>query len=394
MHITGIYYGKSRQNSNIPEVDNSHRIDDDIPCCWTDPDNPKMPGLSFLFKKRFHPSRLDNQKRIFIAEEKQAEKNEREVESAKEVMKEKEMQHYEQCGSMDFRDPRTSALKFMYATPMAKDDEKDGKNTKKMASVMDYESKIDHKTGDDEMVRAFRAKIVQTKLKSLSESLVQQKTVGEEGAQYEVEVPANQSEHTESRSSKRKAAPAVSALEKEVGKRRTELTHDQMQERFAVLKNAPMEGGYAKGMAVKHKPFNELLRNVHCARCGEWGHMSGERECPLRDYNPLDYARQQREDPMRKMMDAPVPASSSSAAHPSCAADRHSRSGQSHTDSSTRGSARDSNTSSGVQGHRSSSRYVDEAGESDPEAEFLASLTRREKMLLLRKLQVSGRFEL
>jgi CBF1 interacting corepressor len=335
-----------------------------------------MPGLSFLFKKRFHPSRLDNQKRIFIAEEKQAEKNEREVESAKEVMKEKEMQHYEQCGSMDFRDPRTSALKFMYATPMAKDDDKDGKNTKRMASVMDYESKIDNKTGDDEMVRAFRAKIVQTKLKSLSESLVQQRTASEEGTEYEVEIPAQQFDQADSRNAKRKAAPAVSALEKEVGKCRTELTHDQMQERFAVLKNAPMEGGYAKGMAVKHKPFNELLRNVHCARCGEWGHMSGERECPLRDYNPNDYARQQREDPMRKMMDAPGPSSSSSAA--ATASSRHPHSGHSSAAGSSHG-----------QRMQSSSKYVDETGDSDPEAEFLASLTRREKMLLLRKLQVS-----
>jgi CBF1 interacting corepressor len=350
-----------------------------------------MPGLGFLFKKRFHPSRLDNQKRIFIAEEKQAEKNEREVESAKEVMKEKEMQHYEQCGSMDFRDPRTSALKFMYATPMTKEDDKDGKNTKRMASVMDYESKIDHKTGDDEMVRAFRAKIVQTKLKSLSDTLAQQKTAGEQDMEYDVEVPAQHTEQIDNHhGGKRKAAPAVSALEKEVGKRRTELTHDQMQERFAVLKNAPMEGGYAKGMAVKHKPFNELLRNVHCARCGEWGHMSGERECPLRDYNPNDYARQQREDPMRKMMDAPGSASSSSSAAVAVSSGVHATAGSrpshgGHNSSAGGGSAGDrARTSSSA----SSTRYVDEAGESDPEAEFLASLTRREKMLLLRKLQV------
>jgi hypothetical protein len=236
---------------------------------------------------------------------------------------------------------------------------------------MDYESKIDNKTGDDEMVRAFRAKIVQTKLKSLSESLVQQRTAGEEGTEYEVEIPAQQFDQGDSRNAKRKAAPAVSALEKEVGKRRTELTHDQMQERFAVLKNAPMEGGYAKGMAVKHKPFNELLRNVHCARCGEWGHMSGERECPLRDYNPNDYARQRREDPMRKMMDAPGPSSST-------AGSRHPHGGHSSAAGSSQGQRVQS----------SSSKYVDEAGDSDPEAEFLASLTRREKMLLLRKLQV------
>lgn len=156
-----------------------------------------------------------------------------------------------------------------------------------------------------------------------------------------------------------------SALEKEVGGRRNkaELTHDQQQERFACLRNAPMEGGYAKGIAVKHQPFNEVIRNVQCARCGEWGHRSGDRECPLKDYNPLDYARQQREDPMRRTLgdasEAPKPSSSSQ---------------------SIRASSSDA--------MRRSTLFVDENGESDPEAEFLASLTRREKMLLLKKLQV------
>ena len=31
------------------------------------------------------------------------------------------------------------------------------------------------------------------------------------------------------------------------------------------------------------------------------GHKSGERECLLKDYNPHDFARQQREDPLTYM---------------------------------------------------------------------------------------------
>jgi CBF1 interacting corepressor len=147
------------------------------------------------------------------------------------------------------------------------------------------------------------------------------------------------------------------------------VTHEQMVERFAVLKNAPMEGGYAKGMVVKHKPFCEQLRNVHCIRCGQWGHMSGERECPLRDYNPNDYERQQREDPMRRMLDGPSAGAGGAYAGPG------------------RNSSSSANGGAGISRQRCT--FVDEAGDSDPEAEFLSTLTRREKKLLLRKLQVS-----
>ena len=31
------------------------------------------------------------------------------------------------------------------------------------------------------------------------------------------------------------------------------------------------------------------------------GHQSGDRECPMRDFNPHDWARQKREDPLTFM---------------------------------------------------------------------------------------------
>ena len=45
-------------------------------------------------------------------------------------------------------------------------------------------------------------------------------------------------------------------------------------------------------------------------------------------------------------------------------------------------------SSSGPKVYRTSSQFVDENGESDPEAEFLSTLTRREKKLLMQKLSV------
>ena len=54
-----------------------------------------MPGISFLFKKRFHPARLDNQKKLFIAEETAVSRTEREKESAEEYRRERELLEYE-----------------------------------------------------------------------------------------------------------------------------------------------------------------------------------------------------------------------------------------------------------------------------------------------------------
>ena len=92
-------------------------------------------------------------------------------------------------------------------------------------------------------------------------------------------------------------------LERYVGRRPDEpLTIKDQVERFPFLKNAPVEGDYASSVKVNFKPVGRQLRNVRCLRCGEWGHVSGDRECPLKDSNPNDAARQLREDPMTHMM--------------------------------------------------------------------------------------------
>lgn len=44
-------------------------------------------------------------------------------------------------------------------------------------------------------------------------------------------------------------------------------------------------------MKVTLKPFNQVVRNTRCLRCGEWGHQTGDRECTMRDFNPHDAAR-------------------------------------------------------------------------------------------------------
>ena len=53
------------------------------------------------------------------------------------------------------------------------------------------------------------------------------------------------------------------------------------------------------------KPFAVEIRNVKCARCGNFGHQSGDRECPLKDsITAIEEERQKRDDPLTSMMNA------------------------------------------------------------------------------------------
>lgn len=72
------------------------------------------------------------------------------------------------------------------------------------------------------------------------------------------------------------------------------------EEQFEILKNAPrME----TGAPARVKPFGVEVRNVKCLRCGNFGHQSGDRECPLKDaIMPNEESRLKRDDPLTAMM--------------------------------------------------------------------------------------------
>ncbi|KAL6065301.1 putative CBF1 interacting corepressor CIR [Balamuthia mandrillaris] len=72
----------------------------------------------------------------------------------------------------------------------------------------------------------------------------------------------------------------------------------KLEDKFDFLKNAPTTGSYTKDIKVHHRPLGKEVRNVKCARCGQWGHQSGDRECPMFHVNPNDSFRQRVEDPL------------------------------------------------------------------------------------------------
>ncbi|XP_059663086.1 uncharacterized zinc finger CCHC domain-containing protein At4g19190 [Cornus florida] len=72
------------------------------------------------------------------------------------------------------------------------------------------------------------------------------------------------------------------------------------EEQFEVLKNAPR---LETGVPARSKPFAVEVRNVKCVRCGNFGHQSGDRECPLKDaIMPSEESRLKRDDPLTAIL--------------------------------------------------------------------------------------------
>ena len=292
---------------------------------------------------------------MFLAEEQNQQKRQHEFEKAEEVKREQSL--FEEISEQAKEETQVS---FLYNIPnqlrqsmIAKNPEQ---SQKTLSTLLAPPPPVPlDENGDDEQVRAFRAKLASYRTNltpQAKEVLIGETVLYDDDNSREETLATTKGYHkrVEDMTMSGTLYREQTSLERAVGKRQhTAITHEEQLARHPQLKNAPVEGAFVKSSntQLKYKPFNDVIRNVRCLRCGQWGHQSGDRECSLFHFNPLDHARQLREDPMTAIIQ-----------HDKMPSSTH------------------------YEEYRAGMVF-----EEDPEEAFLNSLSRREKKLLLRKLQ-------
>ena len=189
-------------------------------------------GLAFLNKKGFHPGRLENQKKKWLAEQRDKERKERSRNASKLIQESRERARVEDLflkrradeggiGSEELATAiKQSSLRFMYERPPG-------------LGVAQSSKSKEH--DDDERKQEYDDGLTQ--------------------------------------------------LERAAGlKKRKWGTLEDQQRKFAFLQNAPVESAVKqRRSSVRLNPLGRVVRNVQCLRCGEYGHRSGERECKMRN---------------------------------------------------------------------------------------------------------------
>ncbi|KAL6985583.1 hypothetical protein U1Q18_018959 [Sarracenia purpurea var. burkii] len=214
---------------------------------------------NYLNQKPWHPLSYPNQRRKWIAEQTHAQRQRRAEEVSREFAQEQEF--FRQAALVSKKEKEKmemmKAVSFMYVRPPGYNVE-----SAKGAEISDERKKEEQNNPqqDPSMDRASTSMPLET-------------------------LPSGD----QSRREKRKPIP------KDVFGRSL-----PTEEQFEILKNAPrME----TGAPARVKPFGVEVRNVKCLRCGNYGHQSGDRECPLKDaIMPNEENRLKRDDPLTAML--------------------------------------------------------------------------------------------
>ena len=203
-----------------------------------------MPGISFLFKKKFHPARMSNQKKLFIAEQTVTDREKNEHERNDEIKKELETKSYQNLQSLStLNDPRHNDLKFMYSQP------KDSNSSSSAPLKQSSSSSNTHVDQEDNMVKAFKQKL-EKKNNSSSDTTnddqqqQQQQCTDNEQQQIKANYITTSTTINNTKAGRTDSFGASahrSKLEDITGKkRRIGLSQAELSDRFSFLKNASM----------------------------------------------------------------------------------------------------------------------------------------------------------
>ncbi|KAK6251602.1 hypothetical protein SCA6_005607 [Theobroma cacao] len=214
---------------------------------------------SYLNQKPWHPLSYPNQRRKWIAEQTHSHRMRRAEEVAREYAQEQEF--FRQTALISKKEKEKvemmKAVSFMYVRPPGYNAE-----SAKAAEIADERKRIEPNNVSDDQ----STDVVSTAMPT--ESLPGKDPNGAE---------------------KKKLRP------KDVFGRPL-----PTEEEFEILKNAPR---LETGVLGRVKPFGVEVRNVKCLRCGNYGHQSGDRECPLKDaIMPNEESRLKRDDPLTAIM--------------------------------------------------------------------------------------------
>jgi CBF1 interacting corepressor len=256
-----------------------------------------MSALKFLNLKSFHPTNKANQRRLFIAQEKEKERLRREAEARKEIEMEQEL--YES---------RLLALQALHSNELQQSKDSMMKRKAELNNAADTNSQTI--TGEHKRKRKRSRKKKEnanTENSDVSNKANGSKSI-EELIKADIDVQQLRFMYN--------APPGLkAALDKELEEKRKQTEGQQKTEeegyipkhmvpdevKFPILKNAPVQGTYTENMKLKHKPFGITLRDVKCTRCGNYGHTNIDRECPLRDKLPVDEKKLAHQDPLFMM---------------------------------------------------------------------------------------------
>ncbi|XP_043696170.1 uncharacterized zinc finger CCHC domain-containing protein At4g19190 [Telopea speciosissima] len=213
---------------------------------------------SYLNQKPWHPLSYPNQRRKWIAEQTDAQRNRRAEEISKEFAQEQDF--FRQTALISKKEKEKvetmKAVSFMYVRPPGYNAE-----SAKAAEIADERKRMEHDNSPQDSTAGAPTAVIPETMQGMGRS----------------------------NGDKKKPRP------KDVFGRAL-----PTEEEFSVLKNAPR---LETGLPARVKPFGIEVRNVKCVRCGNYGHQSGDRECPLKDaIMPNEENRLKRDDPLTAIM--------------------------------------------------------------------------------------------